>query len=135
MIRILLADTAEDFLVSQVLMKMLKFESDFEGIGMVYLFDDNVIQLVKDANPDVFIASISLRKAANQDVIELIGRIVGEIAPCPVIVYSVDDNPDTIREYMLAGVVTYLLYPLSMEDLFKAIRSAYNNSQSPPIMY
>ena len=97
MIRVLIADAFLDFQISESFAKWLNFDPDFEPIGIIWLFDEDRIQKIRTANPDVLIARIGAYNAANEDMIDRIAHIVYELTSCSVIVIAVNDDVDVIQ--------------------------------------
>ena len=116
-IRVLIAD--DHGLVRNGLRLMLEDESDMLVVGEA---GDGVeaLALVDELAPDVILLDISMPPP---DGIEVARRLRDKHAPVRVLMLTMHEDPDLVREAREAGATGYLLKRAAADDLIVAIRT------------
>lgn len=106
--------------------KLLGFESDFKVVGISSTLAA-ALEAAATLKPDVMVVEVDL---PDGDGFELTKQIVKKFALIAVLMMSVKTDTETLRKAMGAGARDFLPKPLNMEDLYAAIRHAYNSYAS-----
>lgn len=121
-IRILTIDVGDNGYGSNFV-KWFAFEPDLESIGLLSLFSD-ITQEINNLQPDIVIIYFSAYNSGNKRAIARVSNIKQEFPACPIIIISINDQPEIIQKYKHIGVVDYLPSPVNMDELFDSIRRA-----------
>ena len=116
MTRILLADDHE--LVRQGIAAMLTKASDIEIVGQARTGREAIEYTRRDL-PDVVLMDV---KMPDMDGLEATRRIKEERPRTAVIMVTMHDNPNYLRDAVRAGAAGYLLKDVSGEELIDAVR-------------
>ena len=106
-------------MVAEALTTMLSFSGGFEVVG----FSDSgegIIEIVAQRSPEVALMDVSLVGLSG---IEATRRIVEEHPTTKVLVLTMHDDPETVRDAVAAGASGFLPKNVGGEDLAAAIRA------------
>jgi len=120
-IKILLADN--HVLVREGLRSLLENEPDLEIVGEAG-DGAEVVDGVKSKKPDVVLMELSM---PGMTVIDAIRQIKAASKKTEIVVLTMHQNRNHIREAIHGGVLGYLLKTSPVEDVFAAIRAAREN--------
>lgn len=101
--------------------RLLEYEDDIEIVD----FAENgaiAIDKVRELHPDVILMDINMPV---MDGITATQQIMGEFPRTQIIVVSVQDDTNYMREAIRAGAVDFVAKPISADELAEAIRRAY----------
>jgi pilus assembly protein CpaE len=118
-IRVLIADDNEE--TRDGTRRLLEYEGDIEIID----FADNgaiAIQKVKELDPDIVLMDINMPV---MDGLTATERLQQEAPRTQIIIVSVQDDRDYMRQAIRAGAADYVSKPISGEELAESIRRAY----------
>lgn len=124
-IRVLLVDDNDD--TRDGTRRLLEYEDDIEIVD----FAENgliAIDKVKEHNPDVVLMDINMPV---MDGLTATTRLQVEAPRVQIIIVSVQDDPNYMREAIRAGAVDFVAKPISSDELAEAIRRAYNKRPAP----
>jgi pilus assembly protein CpaE len=124
-IRVLLVDDNDD--TRDGTRRLLEYEDDIEIVD----FADNglvAIDKVKEHAPDVVLMDINMPV---MDGLTATQRLQNEVPRTQIIIVSVQDDPNYMREAMQAGAVDFVAKPISGEELAESIRRAYRKRPAP----
>jgi pilus assembly protein CpaE len=116
--RVLIVDDVTE--TRENIRKILQFESDIEVIGVAGTGAE-AVQLSKELKPEVILMDINM---PDMDGISATERIKAESPAIQIVILSVQNDANYMRQAMLAGVRDYLAKPPDMEELVGAIRRA-----------
>jgi DNA-binding NarL/FixJ family response regulator len=116
-IRLLLVD--DHPIVREGLLLVLQRQSDLLVVGEAGSSRE-ALELVIDRRPDVILLDIGLGDEDGVPVIEILSARVPEAR---VLVLSMFDDAETVRQALLAGAVGYLVKGATSEELAAAIRT------------
>ncbi len=116
--RVLIVDDVTE--TRENIRKILQFESDIEVIGVAGTGAE-AVQLSKELGPDVILMDINM---PDMDGITATERIKAESPAIQIVILSVQNDANYMRQAMLAGVRDYLAKPPDMAELVGAIRRA-----------
>lgn len=100
--------------------KLLQFEADFEIVGAARNGNEG-IELAKELQPDVILMDINM---PDIDGITATETIRGEVPNAQIVILTVQDDPNYMRQAMLAGARDFLTKPPSVDEMLAAIRRA-----------
>ncbi len=127
-IRVLIADDNEE--TRDGTRRLLEYESDIEIID----FADNgaiAIQKVKELDPDIVLMDINMPV---MDGLTATERLQQEAPRTQIIIVSVQDDKDYVRQALRAGAADYVYKPISSEELAESIRRAYRRIPQQVVM-
>jgi len=111
---------AEDHrVVAEAIATMLSFSEGFEVVGLADS-GEGAIDIVKRRSPDVVLMDVSLHGMGG---IEATRRIVDEHPGTRVLVLTMHDDPETVRDAVAAGASGFLPKNVGRADLAAAIRA------------
>lgn len=111
---------AEDHrVVAEALATMLGFSEGFEVVGLTDS-GEGAIELVARHSPDVVLMDVSLHGLGG---IEATRRIVEDHPGTRVLVLTMHDDPETVRDAIAAGASGFLPKNVGRDDLAGAIRA------------
>jgi len=116
--RVLIVDDVTE--TRENIRKILQFESDIEVIGVAGTGAE-AVQLSQELKPEVILMDINM---PDMDGITATERIKAESPAIQIVILSVQNDANYMRQAMLAGVRDYLAKPPDMEELVGAIRRA-----------
>lgn len=123
-INILLVDDIQD--VRDNIEKLLAFEADFKVIGTASTGRQGV-QLAKELHPDIIIMDINM---PDMDGLQATSIITKQVPTAAVIIISVQNDPDYMRQALRAGARDFLGKPVNMDELYNTVRTVYRNHES-----
>ncbi len=116
MIRLLVADDAAEF--RKGVRAMLAFERDIEVVG-VARDGQEAVELAQKLQPDLAVMDIHMPRMDGLTAI----RALSAVSPATVcMIMSSEEQSDTVREAMAAGVREYLIKPFSTDEFVAAVR-------------
>lgn len=116
MIRLLVADDAAEF--RKGVRAMLAFERDIEVVG-VARDGQEAVELAQKLQPDLAVIDIHMPRMDGLTAI----RALSAVSPATVcMIMSSEEQSDTLREAMAAGVREYLTKPFSTDEFVAAVR-------------
>lgn len=101
------------------LMACLAYYDDINIVGSIN-DGDEVLHKAKELQPDVIIMDISMPKMNGIDATEIISEQLPDIR---VLIFSMHDNPEFVRNAIEAGASGYILKDTSSEEVYFAIKS------------
>jgi two-component system nitrate/nitrite response regulator NarL len=117
-IRIILAD--DHTLLREALREVLVTERDFRVVGEVG-DGDAVVQLAASLRPDVVLLDVDMPGAHPTNTVDRLRSVSPRTA---VIVLTMYDDPQLVRDMLHVGVSGYLHKSVGWRDLVAAVRSA-----------
>jgi pilus assembly protein CpaE len=102
--------------------RLLEYEDDIEIVD----FADNgavAIEKVREHNPDVVLMDINMPV---MDGLTATQRLRDEFPRSQIIIVSVQDDANYLREAIRAGAADFVAKPISSEEMAEAIRRAYD---------
>ena len=105
--------------MAEALATMLSFSEGFEIVGLADS-GEGVIEIVATHSPDVALMDVSLHGLGG---IEATRRIVDEHPGTRVLVLTMHDDPETVRDAVAAGASGFLPKNVGRNDLAAAIRA------------
>lgn len=123
-INILLVDDIQD--VRDNIEKLLAFEADFKVVGTASTGRQGV-QLAKELQPDIIIMDINM---PDMDGLQATSIINKQVPTAAVIIISVQNDPDYMRQALRAGARDFLGKPVNMDELYNTVRTVYRNHES-----
>lgn len=122
-IKIILAD--DHTLIRSGLKALLSFSPEFEVIGEA---DDGLsaIRQVEEKRPDILILDLSM---PNMSGIDCIKEIRSRGLVCNILVLTMYDDEEYIKEVMRSGADGYLLKKSADRELIEAIHRIYNGKK------
>jgi pilus assembly protein CpaE len=118
-ITIILVDDIPE--VRENIKKLLAFEPDLKVIGTAGTGIEGV-QLATELQPDVIIMDINMPDMDGLEATEIISK---DVPTSAVIIMSVQDDMDYMRQAMMAGAMNFLTKPVKMDMLYDAVRTVY----------
>ncbi len=118
-IRVLLVDDNDE--TRDGTKRLLEYEDDIEIVD----FADNglmAIEKAKELQPDVILMDINMPV---MDGLTATQRLQVEAPRCQVIIVSVQDDPNYMRQAIRAGAVDFVAKPISSDEMAESIRRAY----------
>lgn len=116
MIRLLVADDAAEF--RKGVRAMLALERDIEVVG-VARDGQEAVELAQKLQPDLAVMDIHMPRMDGLTAI----RALSAVSPATVcMIMSSEEQSDTVREAMAAGVREYLIKPFSTDEFVAAVR-------------
>lgn len=122
MIRIAIADDHQS-LVDGIQLH-LKKETDIKFVGTAN-DGETLLQLVRDQNPNIVITDIRMPKL---DGIQATKKIKKEFPQTKILVFTMFDQEDAVKQMLKAGADGYILKNASLEDVLTAVRSINNGN-------
>ncbi len=122
-ITILLVDDIQD--VRDNIEKLLAFEQDFKVVGTAATGRQGV-QMAKELHPDVIIMDINM---PDMDGLQATSIITKQVPTAAVIIMSVQNDPDYMRQALRAGARDFLGKAANMDELYSTIRTVYRNHE------
>ena len=119
-IKILLCD--DHNLVREGFAKMLELEEDFLVVGQAASADEALIK-ARQLKPDIILMDIKLQGING---IEATRMIKAEIPQTEVIILSMYDEEEYVRESVKAGATGYVLKDISQEELIRNIKVVHS---------
>lgn len=119
-IKVLIAD--DHTLVREGIKALLKEIKDIEVVGEAK-DGDEIIDKIKELNPDIILLDISMPKVNNLNFCEKIRSISEDIK---IIILSMHYSEEYVREALRYGVKGYILKDSSFSELEIAIKSVFN---------
>ncbi len=119
-IKILLCD--DHNLVREGFSKMLELEEDFIVVGQAASADEALIK-ARQLKPDIILMDIKLQGING---IEATRMIKEEIPQTEVIILSMYDEEEYVRESVKAGATGYVLKDISQEELIRNIKVVHS---------
>lgn len=119
-IKILLVD--DHTLVREGFAQMLELEEDFMVVGQAADADD-ALKKARELRPDVILMDIKL---SGVNGIEATRMIKKEMSDTEVIILSMYDEEEYVRESVRAGATGYVLKDISQEDLIRNIKVVHS---------
>lgn len=119
MITIVLAD--DHLMVRKGFRMLLDTQPDFKVVGEAP-DADGAFELVREKAPDVLLCDISM--GTGQSGLLLVERLVASACATRVVVLTMHDSIDYLKQAMELGASGFILKSSSNEELFKAIRFA-----------
>jgi pilus assembly protein CpaE len=123
-ISILLVDDIQD--VRDNIEKLLAFEADFKVVGTASTGRQGV-QLAKELQPNIIIMDINM---PDMDGLQATSIITKQVPTAAVIIISVQNDPDYMRQALRAGARDFLGKPVNMDELYNTVRTVYRNHES-----
>lgn len=108
-------DTAE---TRETIRKLLQFESDIDVVGMARNGREG-LQLAREMRPNVVLMDINM---PDMDGIAATRAIVKDVPTIQIVIVSVQQDTDYLRQAMLAGARDFLSKPPSADELINTIR-------------
>jgi DNA-binding NarL/FixJ family response regulator len=118
-IRILVVD--DHSVVRQGIITLLEDEDDIQIVGEA-ADGDEVLDRVKELDPDVILLDLTMPRMSGIDVIR---QIVPEFPKVRILVFSMHHNPDYILSAVKSGAAGYLLKDTTREEILRAVRSVF----------
>ncbi len=112
---IVVDDTAE---TRETIRKLLQFENDIDVVGMGRNGREGV-QLAREMRPNVVLMDINM---PDMDGIAATRAIVKDVPTAQIVIVSVQQDTDYLRQAMLAGARDFLSKPPSADELINTIR-------------
>ncbi len=106
-------------MVAEALATMLSFSEGFEVVGFADS-GEGIVEIVADSSPDIALMDVSL---VGMGGIEATRRIVDEHSGTRVLVLTMHDDPETVRDSIAAGASGFLPKNVGRSDLTAAIRA------------
>ncbi|MEE9542899.1 MAG: response regulator [Thermodesulfobacteriota bacterium] len=102
--------------------KVVKGLLEDKGLKVVGMSDNgnDAVRLCKEIGPDLVLMDVSI---PGKDGIEATMEI-NSLCPTPVVLVTGNDDDETIRRAVDAGVMAYLIKPVKGEELYAAIELA-----------
>lgn len=119
-IKVLIAD--DHTLVREGIKALLKEIRNIEVVGEAK-DGDEIIEKIKELNPDIILLDISMPKVNNLNFCEKIRSISEDIK---IIILSMHYSEEYVREALRYGVKGYILKDSSFSELEIAIKSVFN---------
>lgn len=119
-IKILLVD--DHNLVREGFAKMLELEEDFIVVGQAASADEALIK-ARELKPDIILMDIKLQGING---IEATRMIKAELSDTEVIILSMYDEEEYVRESVKAGATGYVLKDISQEELIRNIKVVHH---------
>lgn len=111
---------AEDHrVVAEALATMLSFAEDFEVVGLADS-GEGIIEIVARHSPAVALMDVSLVGLGG---IEATRRIIDKYPSTKVLVLTMHDDPETVRDAIAAGASGFVPKNVGRDDLTSAIRA------------
>jgi len=101
------------------LMACLAYYDDINIVGSIN-DGDEVLSKAKELQPDVIMMDISMPKMNGIDATEIISE---QLPDTQVLIFSMHDNPEFVRNAIEAGASGYILKDTSSEEVYFAIKS------------
>jgi len=101
------------------LMACLAYYDDINIVGSVN-DGDEVLNKAKELQPNVIMMDISMPKMNGIDATEIISE---QLPDTRVLIFSMHDNPEFVRNAIEAGASGYILKDTSSEEVYFAIKS------------
>lgn len=105
--------------MAEALATMLSFTDDFEVIGLADS-GEGIIEIVAQREPVVALMDVSL---VGMGGIEATRRIIDEYPSTKVLVLTMHDDPETVRDAIAAGASGFVPKNVGRDDLTAAIRA------------
>jgi DNA-binding NarL/FixJ family response regulator len=122
-IRLLLVD--DHTIVREGLLLVLQRQADLLIVGEAGTARE-AVELATDRRPDVILLDIGL---GDEDGVPLIEILRARVPKARVLVLSMFDDAETVRQALLAGAVGYVVKGATSEELGAAIRTAAHGSR------
>ena len=106
-------------MVAEALATMLSFSEGFEVVGFADS-GEGIVDIVARSSPDIALMDVSL---IGMGGIEATRRIVHEHSRTRVLVLTMHDDPETVRDAIAAGASGFLPKNVGRSDLTAAIRA------------
>jgi DNA-binding NarL/FixJ family response regulator len=119
-IKILLVD--DHTLVREGFARMLELEEDFLVVGQAECAED-AIEKAKSLKPDIVLMDIRLKEVNG---IETTKMVKDELPETEVIILSMYDEEEYVREAVKAGATGYVLKDISQEELIRNIKVVHS---------
>ncbi len=119
-IKVLIVDDNEDTRMGT--QRLLEVEDNIQIVGIASNGLEGIAQ-IKALNPDVVLMDINMPV---MDGLTATARIAAEMPRVQVIIVSVQDDPNYLREAIRAGAVDFVAKPVSSDELAAAIERAYS---------
>jgi two-component system response regulator DegU len=111
---------AEDHrVVAEALATMLSFSEDFDVVGLADS-GEGIIEIVAQRKPAVALMDVSL---VGMGGIEATRRIIDDHPCTKVLILTMHDDPETVRDAIAAGASGFVPKNVGREDLTAAIRA------------
>jgi len=101
------------------LMACLAYYDDINIVGSIN-DGDEVLNKAKELQPDVIMMDISMPKMNGIDATEIVSE---QLPNTRVLIFSMHDNPEFVRNAIEAGASGYILKDTSSEEVYFAIKS------------
>jgi pilus assembly protein CpaE len=98
--------------------KLLQFEPDIDVVAMARTGKE-AVQLAKETKPNVILMDINM---PDMDGIQATRLIVRDVPTAQIVMVSVQQDTDYLRQAMLAGARDFLTKPPSADELINTIR-------------
>jgi pilus assembly protein CpaE len=98
--------------------KLLQFEPDIDVVAMARTGKE-AVQLAKETRPNVILMDINM---PDMDGIQATRLIVRDVPTAQIVMVSVQQDTDYLRQAMLAGARDFLTKPPSADELINTIR-------------
>jgi pilus assembly protein CpaE len=98
--------------------KLLQFEPDIDVVAMARTGKE-AVQLAKETKPNVILMDINM---PDMDGIQATRLIVRDVPTAQIVMVSVQQDTDYLRQAMLAGARDFLAKPPSADELINTIR-------------
>jgi len=105
--------------VAEALATMLSFSDDFEVVGLADS-GEGIIDIVAQCKPAVALMDVSL---VGMGGIEATRRILDDHSSTRVLILTMHDDPETVRDAISAGASGFVPKNVGREDLTAAIRA------------
>lgn len=123
-IRVMIVDDVRDS--RDNVAKLLRFETDIEVVGMAENGQE-AIDLALKIEPDIVLMDVNM---PGINGITATTRIVGRLPNTAVIMMSVQNEADLLRQSMMAGAREFLSKPFSLDELTNSIRHVNQLAQA-----
>jgi len=121
----------ENRLLREALAGILRKQSDLFVAG-IDRYTVNIQKQVADANANILLVHHATAMIASPN---LISDVLSNIPQLKIVLFGMEDNPDTFLQLVRAGVRGYLLDDASAEDILVALRRvAQGDAVCPPQM-
>jgi pilus assembly protein CpaE len=115
-IRVLIVDDVPE--TRENIRKLLQFEPDIDVVAMARTGRE-ALQLAKENKPNVILMDINM---PDMDGIQATRLIVKDVPTAQIVMVSVQQDTDYLRQAMLAGARDFLAKPPSADELINTIR-------------
>lgn len=122
-IRILIAD--DHALIRQGLKSIINLEEDLKVVDEAEN-GDKALEMIKKHSPDIVLLDVNM---PSTDGIKVLQNIKQEEIPVKIIMLTIENQRQTIREAINSGVDGYVLKDSAGEEIIEAIRAVYNGEK------